>query len=527
MDPSLGNKPNFNKNFLLAAIENAGPEDLGELYRLYREGEQQLFDLALEANELGACPAKGFLMFGGDVKPLIESVDHVGHARELSTEEWERYKRAICAGRVSPLTVGDVAVADMKMFESLADFVVADRFRGKALDYLKNGYLRPREYRELVNKLGKQILNIDEELIYGQAEFDRQVFNTASLVNGITALALMSGSENTRQRALDFLGEAYEQITSDGHPVVKEAIYLGELLYKVTQNEEPFSKLEAYKEVLGEDWDEALTQYAMMFLISVCSRKLKNAEFTGSPQVINNLRKRLHIEISKFALADRYNEIDKQAKAGSAQDHIDTDPVLDTQELFAQLDWTILPPGETELIKEAEEIVEGAQRPDKAVVIDLERLRILKAIKDMWGPDRAYYARGRLKSPRKVAVDGKESPDEYIVLVLQELKDGVILEHAIAESPIAGPHALYVYRSDVGEKSWREVYSFPKHQARQLTARQVKHTHVGTKPLIDTMIEKVSYLMTCEPEEFAEIRFNGRDISRIRKIGEIANRKIA
>ncbi|HUD07455.1 MAG TPA: hypothetical protein VMR34_06275 [Candidatus Saccharimonadales bacterium] len=183
-------------------------------------------------------------------------------------------------------------------------------------------------------------------------------------------------------------------------------------------------------------------------------------------------------------------------------------------EQYAELDWTVLPESESELQKAAQEIVTNAQErgigSGREVTIDLERLNILKNIKEQWGADRCFYARGSLDGRRKVTVDGQDRPDEYIVLVLQELdrEGGVVYEHAIAESPIAGHNALYVLRGDVTPFSWREVYSYPKKDARYLGARQVKHTKVEGSELVESMTEKVGYLMAANPEDFSKIRFS-------------------
>ncbi|HVX58145.1 MAG TPA: hypothetical protein VG964_00220, partial [Candidatus Saccharimonadales bacterium] len=332
--------------------------------------------------------------------------------------------------------------------------------------------------------------------------------------------AIISESSTTRQKAIEQFTIALDAINLDRPPGAQEAIYLGKLVGQVLSGEKTIDDVKNLKEVLGEDWGDCLSYYAVMNLLTRYRRMLRDSENVS--QASKHLRKWFDTNMTMAAVAEKHNELYAIAQNGTADDHIDTDPILDTNELFAQLDWTVLPPGEKEMIKEAEDIVAGAHGEVK---IDLERLNVLKAIKDAWGADRSYYARGRLKSPRKVSVDGQEHPDEYIVLVLQQL-DGsgnVVCEHAIAESPIAGPNAMYVFRGDVSpDHNWREVYSLPKKEARRLGARAVKHTTVGDKPLLETMTEKITYLITCEPDEFAAIEFNGRSMIRIKKLGEIA-----
>lgn len=188
-----------------------------------------------------------------------------------------------------------------------------------------------------------------------------------------------------------------------------------------------------------------------------------------------------------------------------------------------EVKWEVLPPGD--LLDHAKEIIEGMEEAGRnqngyiPPVIDPSRLKSLEEIRELWGADSAYYMKGALKQRRKVRDDKRECPDQYIVLILQdEDKDGNIIEHAVAESPIAGPHALYVYRQDVNpDVSWREVMSRSKADARQLGARPVKHpSGLGSDELVATMSERVSALLTVNTEEFLRVEFNGQRI-RINK----------
>lgn len=176
-----------------------------------------------------------------------------------------------------------------------------------------------------------------------------------------------------------------------------------------------------------------------------------------------------------------------------------------------QLDWEVLPPGEIETI--SREIVRQAQSENYTPTIDLERLRVLDNVRTRWGAENTYYARGAL-SARRIIQDGAQSEaDQYLMLILQEKdSDGsVVAEHAIAESPIAGPNALYVFRQDVSEGlKWQDVMSLPKNYARELGARNVKHSlSRGETDLVGSMTEKVTALMTASPEEFRALQFNG------------------
>lgn len=184
-----------------------------------------------------------------------------------------------------------------------------------------------------------------------------------------------------------------------------------------------------------------------------------------------------------------------------------------------QLDWEVLPPGEIETI--SREIVRQAQTENYNPTIDLKRLRILDNLRTLWGEDNCYYARGALSARRVIHDGGQDEADQYLMLILQEKDaDGsVIAEHAIAESPIAGPNALYVFRQDVSEGlDWRDVMSLPKSYARDFGARNVKHALPrGETDLVGSMTEKVTALMSATPQEFKDLKFDGSRGFRVPK----------
>lgn len=201
--------------------------------------------------------------------------------------------------------------------------------------------------------------------------------------------------------------------------------------------------------------------------------------------------------------------------------------VLDTFKPM-EVKWEVLPPGQ--LLDHAREIVEGLMEQageHEPPVIDPLRLRTLEKVREEWGADSAYYMKGALKRRHTVRDGQKECPDQYIVLILQDKDaDGNIIEHAVAESPIAGPHAMYVYRQDVNpEVSWREVMSLNKAEARKLGARPLKHSSgLENGELVATMAERTSILLAATPEEFLRVEFNG---SRIRISQKLAIKAFA
>ena len=189
---------------------------------------------------------------------------------------------------------------------------------------------------------------------------------------------------------------------------------------------------------------------------------------------------------------------------------------LDIYEIEESLDWEVLPPGSLE--ETAKAIVrDSAERSTSKPTIDLNRLNILEGVRQAWGGD-SYYSRGTRKARSVVrGENGEEQPDEYIILVLQERNEQtgeIMFEHAVAESPIAGPNAMYVYRQDATDHGhdWRTVMSLPKKQSRELGARQIFHTTgEGQDDLNKTMIEKAEHLLTVNTNDFNDMEFNGFD----------------
>lgn len=205
---------------------------------------------------------------------------------------------------------------------------------------------------------------------------------------------------------------------------------------------------------------------------------------------------------------------------------------LPHSELINQLDWTVLPQEERELEWVAIEIVEAAKKrvaKGAKIEIDLERLTILKNVRQVWNERHGnsshhFYARGTLKDRGLISVEGDDHPDEYIVLVLQKKDEQgkVILEHAIAESPITRVNALYLLRSDVAPGSWEEIFSLSKKEARGFGARGLHHTKGDGRSVVEVLTDRVNLLLNCPPEDFFSIRFDGARIWLRRRLGHSA-----
>jgi hypothetical protein len=176
-----------------------------------------------------------------------------------------------------------------------------------------------------------------------------------------------------------------------------------------------------------------------------------------------------------------------------------------------EIDWEILPPGK--LAEHAKDIVDSYTSETKKPTIDLERLTILEEIRRWWGEDKSYYRKGIRKGRRVIREDGKEQPDEYILLILQHFdEDGnVTHEDAIAESPIAGPNALYIQRYDVNHWSWDELMQYPKGDVLAMGARAIKHETAEGHNIYQMMTEKVKSALGLSPENFLAFEFSGVD----------------
>lgn len=188
--------------------------------------------------------------------------------------------------------------------------------------------------------------------------------------------------------------------------------------------------------------------------------------------------------------------------------HVEQSPLLSTEEV---LDWKILPPGS--LTDHAREIVESiTENTGKLPVIDLRRLTILENIRKWWGEDRAYFARGIPRTGRKIHSDtDQELPDEYLMVILQHFDDdgNLVAEDAVAQSPIAGPHALYIQRQAVNGWDWRELMAYPKHDTLSMGTRKLLHTVPEGEDLVANLTRKTQLLLESSSEDFTKIEFSG------------------
>jgi len=177
-----------------------------------------------------------------------------------------------------------------------------------------------------------------------------------------------------------------------------------------------------------------------------------------------------------------------------------------------QLNWQILPPGE--LVNYAGDIIQANQSETSGSqpYVDLNRLNILENLRQWWGPERSYYAKGVRTGRRNVKNEFIEVPDEYIMLILQVCDQcGVLLyENAIAESPIAGHNALYIQRFDANGWQWQELMTHPKSDVLAMGARRLMHDPADPY-MVHNMTERTKILLTVHPQAFLNSEFHGFD----------------
>lgn len=181
-----------------------------------------------------------------------------------------------------------------------------------------------------------------------------------------------------------------------------------------------------------------------------------------------------------------------------------------------KLDWEVMPYGAEGVKRFTEDLIASIEAKEGIKpTIDLRRLDILENLREWWeakhGAKSTDYKRGVFKKRRTVTDEnGKKRPDDYLVLVLKDTdENGQAIEHAVAESPIAGPHALYIQRFDVNGWDWEELMGNLKDEVREMGARKLLHTPPTNGDLVESLTEKAKLLLDCDPNDFLDLQFAG------------------
>lgn len=167
------------------------------------------------------------------------------------------------------------------------------------------------------------------------------------------------------------------------------------------------------------------------------------------------------------------------------------------------LDFTVFPKGENldgDFRDLSEKIYEESNRSEKTQV-DLERIKVLKEMAELFGEENCTLARGKARSGRKFETSDGSSIDEDFIILAMKHPNGS--EDALAISPISNVHAAFYTRQEANEGlHWNDLLALPKRDAQDLGVRKLKF--VGTAELTpyEAMQEKLFTLATCRPQDF-------------------------
>lgn len=169
-----------------------------------------------------------------------------------------------------------------------------------------------------------------------------------------------------------------------------------------------------------------------------------------------------------------------------------------------ELDFEILP-SDTNLRELSEQIFNESSDIEK-VKVDLGRIQILEDIRQIFGKDKCYFARGQQRGKVYHTKDGDSINEDFIILVMQnhDANGAVASEDALAISPISRRHAAFYTREAASAGTWRELLGLSKLQAREYGTRRLKFTAPEGVDIYEAMREKIFALATCPASDFHE-----------------------
>ncbi|QHN42945.1 hypothetical protein GII36_03710 [Candidatus Mycosynbacter amalyticus] len=335
---------------------------------------------------------------------------------------------------------------------------------------------------------------------------DGRTYDSASLDMRMFAIFMLLGEHGENKDSLKTVHDSLLEYVRNRDGELSEEL-LGKYEKQISYTAPSGKKLSSMNRVAGGRLDDYINTAAARLLVRNSSGRLQqDIDISKTREKYFELIKSLaNVDIEDMIVQNRVLE-----ELTITPDRVMLIPGHDSFEPAAELNWEVLPAGELE--RYAREIVGNAATKNMRPTIELERLKILDNVREMWGSENCYYAKGSLSGRKIISEDGRQEADQYLLLILQEkdTENNVVAEHAIAESPIAGPNALYVFRQDVSEGlDWREVMALPKKYARDLGARSLKHTKTGEgNVLIDTMSDRVMTLLAASKQEFGAIQFS-------------------
>ena len=167
-----------------------------------------------------------------------------------------------------------------------------------------------------------------------------------------------------------------------------------------------------------------------------------------------------------------------------------------------RIDFEVLPPG-TDLCAHVPRAYRRSRPANSAIRVAPEKLRVLDELRSYFGRERCQTLRGTASSRRFLGQSESNINGSYLVLVIACIdRDGRHTgDDAIAISPLTG-HATFYVRHDATEYPWREIFSYPKRDAKVMGARPLHLAGpAGRDPAI-ALRERLVALAQCSPQQF-------------------------
>ncbi|MDO1486950.1 Uncharacterised protein [Rhodococcus rhodochrous] len=168
-----------------------------------------------------------------------------------------------------------------------------------------------------------------------------------------------------------------------------------------------------------------------------------------------------------------------------------------------RIDFEVLPPGTDPEAYARREHRRTA--PQSGPRFAPEKLQVLKDLEHYFGPERCQWLHGKSSRRTLPGPFGTNINGSYLVLLIRHVdRSGRhIGDDAIALSPLTGQATFYV-RHDAVDHSWKEIFSYPKRDAKAMGARRLHlKGPTGWDPAT-ALRERLIALAQCSPRQFRE-----------------------
>ncbi|MFF0284103.1 hypothetical protein ACFYSW_27730 [Rhodococcus aetherivorans] len=166
-----------------------------------------------------------------------------------------------------------------------------------------------------------------------------------------------------------------------------------------------------------------------------------------------------------------------------------------------RIDFEVLPPG-TDLCTHARR-AHRRSSPGSAARVAVEKLRVLEDLRRYFGHERCRLLCGTASSRRFLGQSETNINGSYYVLVVACTdRSGRPTGHdAIALSPLTG-HATFYVRHDAVAHHWKEIFSYPKRDAKAMGARRLRLAGPAGWDPATALRERLIALAGCSPQQF-------------------------